>query len=100
MRTFLPAILVVLTLSGCVMGGRNITQEQIDQIDKGNTTKTELISMLGKPQSKTHKSSGYEVLTWSYFNSGLLGKKEQAKVLTVILAPDDTVKNFSFKSQN
>jgi hypothetical protein len=93
MRGLVVASLITLLTTGCVMSGRNIDEQQVGQIVQGQTTRSQLITMFGEPQSKVRKS-GYEMLYWSYFNSGFLAASERSKGLRVLIDRDGTVKEY------
>ncbi|AYN95294.1 hypothetical protein EAW52_15650 [Pseudomonas sp. LTJR-52] len=99
MRGLVVVSLITLLTTGCVMSGRNIDEKQVGQIVEGQTTRSQLIAMFGEPQSKIRKS-GYEMLYWSYFNSGFLAASEQSKGLRVLVDEDGTVKKYQAINSN
>lgn len=88
------ALFASLVLAGCVtQHGTPITQDQIAQIKQGATTKTDLLSLLGRPISSAQNSDGTEVVTWSYARVAPGVYENQA--ITVILAADGTVASYT-----
>lgn len=72
---FVAAVGCVATLSGCaVEQGRRVESADVSFIQKGKTTKTELLEKLGPPTETAVDSSGKESLTWEYFKSTTDGK--------------------------
>ena len=87
--------LMVIFLSACASSGQEITQQQIDQIVKGQTTKPELLSLLGRPQSVMSNSDGTEILTWAYAHVGFMGSNVKSTGLSVVIGQDGKVASYS-----
>lgn len=49
-------LIILFSITGCASVGTKITQEQITRIEKGKTTKQEVIQLLGKPTMITTTS--------------------------------------------
>ena len=111
--------MLLFLISGCTASGyvintgnANLTSDNINKIVKGTTTKAEIFSILGPPQSKM--SYGVIGETWTYTlttqtrkdEGGLKGffsiPKETytTSAVTVIFTPDDIVKDFTFFESN
>ncbi|OUS29190.1 hypothetical protein A9Q99_08735 [Gammaproteobacteria bacterium 45_16_T64] len=68
--TFFKAVLP-LTLVGCAMThGTNFTPKELDQVVLCKTTKSELISIMGKPTSVVASGARGDELIWSYMSVG------------------------------
>ncbi len=91
----LAVVLFAVFLSACATSGNEITQQQIDQIVKGQTTKPDLLSMLGRPQSVIANSDGTEILTWAYAHVGFMGSNVKSTGLSVIIGQDGKVTSYS-----
>lgn len=63
-----------LCLSACFSVGKKIEQTSLAQIQKGKTTKTELLALLGEPTSNSLKSDGQETLEWSFGDLRIKGE--------------------------
>ncbi|MDP2705507.1 MAG: hypothetical protein Q8O71_03920 [bacterium] len=65
LSTLIIAFLSVMVLSvgGCVTAGKNFDISRAAAIQKGVTTKNEILTMFGKPYSKSQSSVGE---TWMY----------------------------------
>lgn len=88
------AIFAAIVLVGCVtQHGTPITQEQIAKIKQGETTKPELMMVLGRPISSAQNSDGTEVVTWSYARVAPGSYENQA--ITVIVGADGTVTSYT-----
>lgn len=72
---FVAAVGVVATMSGCaVEQGRRVESTDVSFIQKGKTTKSELVEKLGPPTETAVDSNGRESVTWEYFKSTSDGK--------------------------
>ncbi|MFT4271189.1 MAG: hypothetical protein QM578_09275 [Pantoea sp.] len=80
MRKLFIAMLSIV-LAGCVYVGTNFDESKLANVQKGVTTKQEVISMFGEPTTTTVDSDGNEVLMWSYSIGSAFGAN--AKVLSV-----------------
>jgi outer membrane protein assembly factor BamE (lipoprotein component of BamABCDE complex) len=91
-----------LAFSGCAhVHGKKVDSAAVTQIQKGVTTKAELIAKLGEPNSTTQRGDGGEMLMWRYTESqtnaatyvpivGMFagGRSTSATVLTVMVGAD------------
>jgi outer membrane protein assembly factor BamE (lipoprotein component of BamABCDE complex) len=59
-------VLLVACLLGCVTSGRKIDQAAADQIEKGKTTKEQVVALIGSPESITRSSNGDTTYTYRY----------------------------------
>ncbi|NPE57739.1 hypothetical protein HLB27_03265 [Dickeya dadantii] len=82
-----------LSLVGCVSFGNNFDEARLAHVNKGQTTKQEVISLFGEPATTSIDSDGNQMLIWSYsIGNGFGGAK--AKVLTIKLH-DGKVESYS-----
>lgn len=95
MRNTLAAIFMALVVAACASSGKKITQGQVDQIVQGQTTHSELISIMGTPMAEQYNSDGSRVLTWAYAYVGFAGIGTETQGLSVILGPDGKVSGYS-----
>ena len=100
-------ILVVGLMSGCVSVGRKIDQSAADKIEKGHTTKEQVVSLLGSPDRITRRSNGDAMFFYSYaratakpatfipiFGPLVGGANVQHQMLMISFGPDGIVKDF------
>lgn len=70
MNKSLTALFLVGTvaLSGCstFSQGRKFDEKQVSEIQKGKSTRSEVVAMFGEPASKSHDQNGDEKLTYFY----------------------------------
>lgn len=69
MRLFLAFLLMSTILAACAAHGREVRQEQLSQLKKGETTIAQAIALLGKPTMRTTMDNGQTVLSYSYLRS-------------------------------
>lgn len=65
---FALALIAVLA-AGCASSGRKIDQSAVDRIEKGETTQTEVVGLLGSPDHVTRLGSGDTIFTYAYFRA-------------------------------
>ncbi|MFP1960344.1 hypothetical protein [Lonsdalea quercina] len=68
-------------LIGCAYVGKNFDESQLAGVEKGKTTKQDLITSFGEPTTMTVDSEGNELLMWSYSMGSAFGAN--AKVLMI-----------------
>ncbi|MFP1891631.1 hypothetical protein ACLEEJ_05045 [Lonsdalea quercina] len=68
-------------LIGCAYVGKNFDESKLAGVEKGKTTKQDLITSFGKPTTLTVDSEGNELLMWSYSMGSAFGAN--AKVLMI-----------------
>ncbi|MFP1825217.1 hypothetical protein [Lonsdalea quercina] len=68
-------------LIGCAYVGENFDESKLAGVEKGKTTKQDLITSFGKPTTMTVDSEGNELLMWSYSMGSAFGAN--AKVLMI-----------------
>ena len=91
--------LMMLVLVGCSSYGKPITEDMLSSIVTGETTKTELITMLGQPMSKAVRSDGSEIYTWAYYDTNLLVGKSSNRVISATIQ-DGVIVDYIFNDMN
>lgn len=59
-------MLACLVISGCATSGNRISKEKIMQVKEGETTRAQVIEILGEPSIVTLDSNGKEILVYHY----------------------------------
>jgi outer membrane protein assembly factor BamE (lipoprotein component of BamABCDE complex) len=83
-----------VTLTGCATGV-NVTQENVSRVQRGKTTRSEVIKLFGEPQAKTVSSMGD---MWMYDSTDamlLWVGRGSARMLTITFV-GDKVKDYQF----
>jgi len=106
-------LLVVTLLAGCASAGTEIDQSATTQIQKGVTTKQQVIALLGAPMGDTLSFDGKEMMFWSYSQTrikgatfipvyGLFagGANMRTTMFQVILGPDKIVQDYLWSDSN
>lgn len=101
------AVLLILGLAGCVTVGRKIDQSAAAKIEKGKTTQTEVLALLGSPDQITRTGNGDTMYIYHYmrasakpasfipiFGAFVGGANVQNQVYMVKFGPDRKVKNY------
>ena len=67
----LACVSLCLGISGCATysSGSPIDETKIESIERGTTTKSELIAWFGQPTQVTSIGNGKQVLYWQYYQS-------------------------------
>lgn len=81
MKKMIFTLIGSLLLAGCVYTGTNFDESKLANVQKGQTTKQEVISYFGEPSSTSVDSEGNELLMWTYSIGSAFGA--DAKILTV-----------------
>ncbi|HGO9497348.1 TPA: outer membrane protein assembly factor BamE [Aeromonas veronii AMC24] len=108
-KKLIAATCIVFALVGCATAnmeyGRDFSSAQVTQIKKGETTSSQLISLMGEPFNKSLISSNEE--RWNYFYS-TTKSKAQSYIITMdvktsthqktleVLFKDGVVTNYVF----
>lgn len=106
--THLLVVLLVACLAGCYSVGRKIDQSAVDSIKKGETTRDQVVNMLGSPELITRTGSGDTIFVYNYIRAtakpstfipyvGIFmgGANMQHQMTRVTFGPDGIVKDFS-----
>jgi len=88
-------IMVLFILTGCAFGTK-IKPDHLSKIRTGQTTKAEMIKMLGNPQARETISSGKDVFTWRYesMTPGLFSDTFSAQALHVLFDEQGRVEKY------
>lgn len=105
----LVILISILMLSGCATVGKPIEQDKLASIKEGQTTKQEVINLLGKPYMITLGSDGKEIMTYQYVKSqirastmvpivGLFvgGADTKQQIFQVLIDKDGKVEKYVF----
>lgn len=88
-------LLMAVTLAGCATSGSRISQSQMDRIVTGQTTRDEMISVFGPPNTETVNADGSSVLGWGYAHIGFAGIGTEVQGIAVVIGPDGRVVSYS-----
>ena len=95
MRKFLVSAVMAAALVGCATSGTKITQEQLDQVVQGKTTRAEVVSLFGQPTSVSMNSDGTQILGWGYAHVGFAGIGTEVQGLSVVFDDKELVKAYT-----
>jgi outer membrane protein assembly factor BamE (lipoprotein component of BamABCDE complex) len=112
MKKLFLLILISLLLTGCVTVGRQVNQVNAEKLQKGITTKADVIKILGQPSSQSFDQSGKIIFTyigcqvkntaWNFipivstFHSEM---KNTIQTLTITFK-DDIVEEYNFSASD
>lgn len=93
---------------GCVSMGRKIDQSAVDSIKKGETTKDDVVKMIGSPDQVTTNADGNTIFTYMFVRATptpgtfipivgplVSGTNVQNQTLLVTFGPDGIVKDYT-----
>jgi outer membrane protein assembly factor BamE (lipoprotein component of BamABCDE complex) len=66
MRKVAISLVIVGLLSGCVSVGRQIDQTSASKIEKGKTTKEQVVMLIGSPDQIMSRGNGEEIYYYKY----------------------------------
>jgi outer membrane protein assembly factor BamE (lipoprotein component of BamABCDE complex) len=69
----LVILAVCLALAGCASAGVKVDSNAVAKIQKGVTTKAEVLALLGAPMTDTLAGDGREFMLWSYAHTQMKG---------------------------
>lgn len=90
-------IVVLGVCSGCYTMGRDFQGTKIQAVEKGVTTKSDVLNQFGAPHSKGIEN-GMETWTYSYYKFRLIGMETWAKDFTVGFDKKGVVQTYSYSS--
>ena len=112
-RINLFIIILTTILAGCATVGKKIDTGQIQKIEKGSTTRSDIISMIGPPSGVAFNADREKTATWHYTKVknqaqnfipivGIIahGMDMHHKTLVVIFDNNDIVKDFTYTDYN
>ncbi|MBC7690980.1 MAG: outer membrane protein assembly factor BamE [Methylotenera sp.] len=86
MKTFLSLFLVSIMATGCATGvGRKMSQDELDSVKEGHTTKNEVRKMFGAPMAQLNRE-GLECDSYTY--SGMVNY--------VVFTKQDKAQSYNF----
>lgn len=65
----LPLVLLIACLAGCVSSGRKIDQSAADKIEKGKTTREQVVNLIGSPDRITRTGNGDTIYMYNYMRA-------------------------------
>jgi outer membrane protein assembly factor BamE (lipoprotein component of BamABCDE complex) len=106
MKQLLSLALMASLLASCATVGRKLDQASVDKIKKGETTREEVIRLIGSPDQVTRLGNGDTTLTYMYVRAtpkpesfipivGVFagGANVQNQMVMVTFGPDGIVKD-------
>ena len=111
--SYILGLITLLFIAGCASVGNEMEMADMSKIQKGQTTRSELIQLFGNPYTVGISNSGEPTATWIYsearnkaknfipivgaFNMQIDTRLQQ---LVVIFDENDIVKSFTFNESN
>lgn len=97
---FLTILVALFALSACVVAskGVQITEASLAQIKENETTKAEVIELLGQPLTTSRSSDGKTIASWAYVKYGFGVSETQS--LTVYFTPEGVVESYLVSESN
>lgn len=102
-------MLALIALIGCATSGSRINMDNLSRIREGETTKTEVVALLGKPWMVSLTSDGKTILMYQYTKAktkavtfipvvGLMkgGMDINQQILQILFDADDVVEKYVF----
>lgn len=114
MKNIIIAIAIsAICLSGCATVGKEVPQSSVNQIEKGKTTKSEIIKIFGQPLTTYFDASGRLVFTymsskvsptaWNFIplvNIVHSEMKTKNQFLCIVFSKNEIVENYSFTNSD
>ncbi len=106
MKKLLTLALTTILLAGCATVGRKLDQASVDKIKKGETTRDEVLKLIGSPDQMTRNGSGEVTFSYMYVRATAKGASfipivgafagganVQNQMVMVTFGPDSIVKD-------
>lgn len=88
-------ILAVLFVTGCAASGTKLQQADIERIEPGVTTYSQMESMFGAPVAQGYNASGLLTANWMYVFVGPFGAGAEQQTLSAVFNEDKTVRQYN-----
>jgi len=99
MRKILLILVLIIGLVGCASKGTEIKQEQLNQLVRGQTTRTEMIAMFGQPVNQGFLDAGKISLKWVYVYAVGIGGIQRFQELVALFNEQGVLEQY-FMSDN
>jgi outer membrane protein assembly factor BamE (lipoprotein component of BamABCDE complex) len=106
MKNPVLVVVVALSLIGCATVGRKLDQSSVEKIKKGETTREEVLRLIGSPDQMTRDGNGNITMTYMYVRATAKpetfipiigafagGANVQNQMVMVVTGPDGVVKD-------
>lgn len=106
MDRIITVAIIMVVMAGCASVGHKLDQEAVNKIKKGETTKREVVELIGSPDQVTNMGNGDTFWTYSYARATAKptsfipvvgafagGANVQSQMLMLTFGPDNIVKN-------
>lgn len=94
MRVLVIALLMAV-LAGCASSGTKMDASLVDQIEPGETSKSEMLAKFGQPMSQNYDSEGRLTLMWYYMHVGPFGTNMEQQNLVAVFNDEDKLERFN-----
>lgn len=97
-----PALFLsfVVYITGCASNGREMSQENLDNIVIGTTTKDQMVAMFGPPLSQSFSTDGKMTMLWYYVHVGAFVSSMRQQNLAVLFDENEVVEKYNFVNNN
>jgi len=93
-------VFALCALSACATFGRQFDMSAIDHIKKGETTKEQVIVLLGEPFTTTKTSEGKAIYDYVYATGHIGSPSAEAQTAKIIIGADGKVESFVTSAGN
>lgn len=93
-------IFMVILITGCASSGREMTQENLNNIIVGSTTKSQMIQTFGSPLSQSYGAEGKLTMLWHYVYVGPFGTGMKQQNLAVLFDENEVVEKYNIVNNN
>jgi len=95
MKRQILVIALLASLAGCASSGTEIDVSQVQSIQVGQTTKSDMVQMFGVPLSQSYNENGLLTMIWNYVHVGPFGYGTETQNLAAVFNDDGTVAKFN-----
>lgn len=95
MKGVVSILAVLVLLVGCASSGTKMQKSDIERIEPGVTTYSEMEAMFGSPVGQGYNQNGLLTANWMYVFAGPFGVGTEYQTLAVIFNEDKTVRQYN-----
>lgn len=85
---------LVLMLAACASSGQKMSQNDLQALEAGKTTLSEMKSRFGEPMSQTFDAKGNLAVNWAYIHVGYMNIGSEQQMLTALFDKDKVLKQY------
>lgn len=87
-------LILVLMLAACASSGQKMSESDLQALEAGKTTLSDMKTRFGDPMSQTLDTDGNLVVNWSYIHVGYMNIGSEQQMLTALFDEDKVLQKY------